>query len=478
MEIQPIKENKFIIKLKTLNINNSIKAIIIPIFILLILYLGISIYFSNHFYFNSVINSSVINNINSSGKTVEELHKEILSKCDSYTLELKERNGVTEQIKAADIKLKYNAKDKIQALKDSQNSFKWIYAIFNPKVSEISDIVTYDEKLLKERFDKLSCFDSKKVIEPKDSYTKYSTTNYVVVNEIMGTKVSSKPLYANVVNSIGMGETTINLEAENYYINPKYTSNSKEILNTKKMLNKYIASIITYTFPDGKEVLDGSIINTWIRVDKNLAISFDEIKIKKFLSNLDTNYDTYGKKISFVTSLGTKVKVNGGNYGWLVDHKGEVQDLIVAIKGGQAIAKEPKYIQTAASHNVNDIGNTYVEINIAKQHLWFYKNAKLIVDGDVVTGNVSKKFATPTGAFRLNYKEKNATLKGLDYSTDVNCFMPFNKGIGIHGSDSWRHKFGGTEYLKKGSHGCVNASDKLAITIFNNIDAGTPVICY
>ena len=56
--------------------------------------------------------------------------------------------------------------------------------------------------------------------------------------------------------------------------------------------------------------------------------------------------------------------------------------------------------------------------------------------------------------------------------------MAFNGGIGIHGSDSWRSKFGGDIYLKGGSHGCINASDNLAITIFNNISAGTPVICY
>lgn len=464
-----------------MKINKFMKVSIISFSFFIIIYLGISMYFSTHFYFGSEINdpnSSVINSINASGKTVEELHKEILSKCESYTLDLKERNSVNEQIKAADINLKYNAKDKIQALKDSQNSFKWIYAVFNPEVSEISDIVTYDEKLLKERFDKLSCFDSKKVIEPKNAYFKYSATSYVIANEIMGTKVSSKPFYSNVVNAIHMGETTINLEEKNYYINPKYTSNSKEILNTKDLLNKYIASVITYTFTGGKEVLDGSVINKWISVNENLAISFDEDKINKFLGKLNTNYDTYGKNINFATSLGTKVRVNGGNYGWLVDHKGEVADLIVAIKGGKTIAKEPKYIQTAASHNINDIGNTYVEINITKQHLWYYKNSKLIADGDIVTGDVSTKLATPTGAFRLNYKEKNATLNGPDYSTDVNCFMPFNKGIGIHGSDSWRHKFGGTEYLKNGSHGCVNASDKLAITIFNNINAGTPVICY
>ncbi|MGH4122816.1 MAG: peptidoglycan binding domain-containing protein [Clostridium sp.] len=460
MEIQTIKHKK------------SKKVGIITFSIFFALYLGISIYFSTHFYFGAVIN-----NINASGKTVEELDKEISSKCETYTLELKERDGVSEQIKAADIDLKYNAKDKIQGLKNSQNSFTWIYGLFNQKHSEIYSIVTYDKKLLKERFDKLSCFDSKKVIEPQNASLKYSDLGYVIVNEVKGNKVNSKNLYTDVVNSVLKGKTVVNLETTNYYINPKYTSSSKEVINAKTLLNKYISSKITYTFSGGTKVLDGSIIHNWLGVTENLSILFNENEVENYVGELANNYNTYGKDRDFVTSVGTTVKVSGGDYGWLVDRTGEVNDLIVAIKGGQTITKEPNYTQTAVSHNINDMGNTYVEINMTKQHMWFYKNGAILVDGDVVTGDVSKKYSTPTGVYKLKYKEKNATLKGEGYSVPVNCFMPFNEGIGIHGA-SWRTAFGGSIYLTNGSHGCINSPDKLAITIFNNIDTNTPVICY
>ena len=111
------------------------------------------------------------------------------------------------------------------------------------------------------------------------------------------------------------------------------------------------------------------------------------------------------------------------------------------------------------------------------QHMWFYKNGALIVDGDVVTGDVSKKYSTPTGVYKLKYKIKDTKLKGEGYNVPVNCFLPFNGGIGIHGA-WWRKTFGGNIYLNEGSHGCINAPDSLAITIYNNIDANTPVICY
>ncbi len=114
---------------------------------------------------------------------------------------------------------------------------------------------------------------------------------------------------------------------------------------------------------------------------------------------------------------------------------------------------------------------------MGKQHLSFYKNGSLIVQGDVVTGNVSTKNPTPEGIYRLKYKERNATLKGEGYSAPVDFWMPFNGGIGIHNA-SWRNEFGGNIYMANGSHGCINAPYDLAKVIFNNIDEGTPVICY
>jgi len=452
--------------------NKSIKYIIISFSILLIIHFGMTMYFRNHFYFGSVING-----VNASGKTAEELDKEISSKITVYSLELEERGNTKEQIKAADIGLRYDGKGKSQALKDTQNSSPWVYSLFESKDSKLYKAVTYDEKLLKECVDKLSCFNSKNIIKPKNASLKYSDSGYQVIKEVNGNKINKDILYSSVVNAIQSGQTKLNLESVSCYENPMYTSNSQKIKDTRNTLNKYVASKITYNYNGGNEVLDGTTIHDWLQVDENLTITFDDKKIKSFVNSMARNYNTYGRKRDFVTSLGTTVKVSGGNYGWLVNVKGEIKDLIADIKEGQTINKEPKYSQTAVSHKANDIGDTYVEINLAKQHLWFYKNGSLVVEGDVVTGNASKKRSTPAGVYRINYKEKNATLDGEDYSVPVSYWMPFNGGIGIHDA-SWRKTFGGDIYLKSGSHGCVNAPNYVANKIFNNISAGTPVVCY
>ena len=452
--------------------NIIVAGIIISFFTLLVIYFGTTMYFMKHFYFGSTVSC-----INVSGKTVEEVEEQMPYEVEEYTLELKERGNTKEQIRASDIGLEYNSDDKVKELKDKQNPFEWIIALFNKKNSNIADVVTYDEGKLKECLDKLSCLDSSNIIEPQNPSFQYTDNGYIVLDEVCGNKINRDILYNNVVNAILNGEATIDLETANCYENPKYTSTSKEVIDTKDKLNIYTDSKITYAFGNNTEVLDGSTINNWLGTNENLEITFDEKKIKSYLDKLSQNYDTVGKIRDFTTSLGTTIKVSGGDYGWLINKTEEVQDLIELIKEGQAITKEPIYTQTATSRDNNDIGNTYVEINMTKQHLWFYKNGSIVIEGDVVTGNVNNNCSTPTGIYGLKFKQKDAILKGEGYSTHVNFWMPFNEGIGIHDAN-WRYSFGGKIYMTNGSHGCVNAPYYLANTIFNNIDEGTPIICY
>ena len=168
--------------------------------------------------------------------------------------------------------------------------------------------------------------------------------------------------------------------------------------------------------------------------------------------------------------------------GKLIVHA-ETKVLLENIKLGELLQKEPIYTQKALvreedeNSNTYDIGKTYVEINITRQHLWFYNGGKLITQGPVVTGDPNKGNPTYGGVYMLNYKQKEATLKGHNYESKVTYWMPFNGNIGIHDA-SWRYSFGSDIYKRNGTHGCVNAPLYLAQTIFNNIEDGTPIICY
>jgi lipoprotein-anchoring transpeptidase ErfK/SrfK len=461
--IQLIKKHKKIVT-----------GIAISLCTLLVIYLGMTKYFTNHFYFGSEINS-----VDVSGRTVEDAKMVMASQLQEYTLNLKERGGKIEQIKADDLGLKYSSEEEFKNFKDSQNPFGWVLATFNPKDSKMIVELSYDEKLLKERIGRLSCFDSNNIIEPKNPSFQYSDNSYVIGDEVLGNKVDKDVLYTHVADTILKGETEIDLESAGAYIQPKYTSKSEKTIEVRDILNKYVSSKINYIFGEHKESLDGSTINKWLAVDKNFEVKFDETKVKNYIDALSKTYNTVGKTRSFATSSGTTVNIGGGDYGWSINEAKETQDLISAIKEGQTMTKEPVYSQKAfsISHGNNDVGKTYVELDTKKQHIWFYKNGLLIVEGNVVTGNVRAGYATPKGVYRLKYKQKNTVLRGEDYAVPVTFWMPFNGGVGLHDA-SWRSVFGGSIYETNGSHGCVNMPYNVAKTIFDNIDVNTPVICY
>ncbi|HEY8890676.1 MAG TPA: peptidoglycan binding domain-containing protein [Clostridium sp.] len=447
-------------------------GIIISIITLLVIYFGMTIYFMNHFYFGSKINSS-----NVSGKSVEDVNKQMASKLQTYKLNIKERGGKNEQIRADEVGLKYNSGGQFKDFKDSQNPFKWISAFFNTEDSKMIEGVKYDKDLLKKRVDKLSCFESSNIIEPKNPSFKYTDNGYVIVGEVNGNKVNKDILYDHVSEAILKEKTTMDLDSINCYVKPLYTSNSPKIVDTKNILNKYVFSKITYIIGESRELLDGSKINKWLTVDEKIKVTFNEKEVKNYIDVLSDNYNTIGKRRNLVSSSGKEINIGGGDYGWSINRAKETQDLILDIKEGRTISKEPEYNQTALSHGINDMGNTYVEIDLTEQHLWFYKNGSLMVQGDIVTGNANGNNTTPGGIYSLKYKERNATLRGPGYASPVTFWMPFNGGIGIHDA-SWRSQFGGEIYKTGGSHGCINSPYYLAKAIFDNIEPGIPVVCY
>ena len=454
--------------------HNKIAAgIAISLCTLFVLYFATSIYFTKHLYFGSKINGTDV-----SGKTVQEIKSQMISELHTYTLTIIERDGKKEQIKGSDIDLKYKSDQQFENFKEEQKPLNWASSFFSSKDTNMIVETSYDKERLKAQMDKLSCTADSNTVQPQEPSFKYVNNSYEIVNEVKGNKINKEILLQRVGNAISNKESTIDLESANCYINPKYTSKSEKVIKAKDVLNKFVSSKITYTFGGNKEILDGSKINSWYTVDANFNVAVDSGKVKEYVQSLNNTYGTVGKTRSFRTTSGSTINVSGGDYGWQINVNKEVQDLSETIKDGQTLTKEPAYSEKAVSHDSNDIGNTYVEVDMSRQHIWFYKNGSLVVEGDVVTGNISENHATPEGIYSLKDKERNATLKGQDYSSPVSYWMPFNGGIGIHDA-SWRNGvFGGQIYKTSGSHGCVNSPYNLAQTIYNNIEVGTPIVCF
>ena len=467
-----IYKKGYIYVMRKLDIIYENKKIVIISIIVIMYFIG-AIFFNNHYLINTYING-----INVSFESTNKAELKITNEFNNYELQLNGRNGMQESIIGKDIELSCTCRDEeFKEAQKKQNNFLWITSIFHNNDISIENLVNYDEEKLINIIDNLQCIKGDNIVEPMNPSFKYDGSKYQIYDEVYGNKIDKNIINETIKKSINAGIKKIDLDKENCYENPKYTSKSEKVLETKNILDKYVSSKIVYDFDEETETIDGELINKWLIVNDDLDVEFNNNDIKQYIDNLCDKYNTVGKERDFKTSTGKIIKIKGGYYGWKIKTEEETKDLIENIKKGQNIMKEPIYSQKAMSRNENDIGDTYVEVNITRQCLWFYKNGKLITQGDVVTGNINRGCATQLGIYPLNYKQKNATLKGFGYSSPVQYWMPFNGNIGIHDA-SWRNSFGGDIYKSNGTHGCVNAPLYLAKAIYEEIDSGIPIICY
>ena len=444
----------------------------IPLGVLLLAYIGISVFFMNSFLYGTTING-----VDCFGSSPEKVSQLLAAKSSEYQLTLKERSGQTETISGPDIGLTWDYSAEVQEFLDAQSAFAWPALLMDHKNFTIEPKVQFEEEKLDEVLDSLSCFDPSNVTGPEDAYIEHTDTGFVFVEEVQGNKLVKSRVKEQVIAAVNANETQLSLEETDCYVKPEITMESEKISKPKAQIEKYLETEITYEFGSDKEVLDKDTIHQWISIDEQNEAVLSEDEVASYVKKLAVNYDTVGKKREFKTSGGYVQEVSGGPYGWKINRAEEREALYELIQKGARETREPIYSQTAALRGANDIGNTYVEVNLTTQHMWFYKNGTLIKDTDIVSGMMTEKRATPPLVGFIHYKQRNAVLRGEDYETPVKMWMPVAGDIGIHDA-SWRKSFGGQIYVKNGSHGCINTPYSAVKVIFENIETGTPCVFY
>ena len=444
-----------------------------------VLILGSGIYlFIGSTYKDTFFAGTVINGQDASGMTVDEVKTMISREISSYELTLLERDGKQETITREQLGLMAEFDGTLEKILEEQNPYAWLPAQIKGSEYEIPAMVVYEEENMEKVLKNLDCMDEEQTVKPENArISQYIPgTGYVIEPETEGNEVDYERFQEAVVQAVTELKGELSLEEAGVYVEPEIRAEDETLQTLLEQYNRYGTITVTYTFGDKKEVLDGETISQWLYAEGDEVIISDEA-VTDYVQTLATKYNTAYRAKSLKTSYGPTVVINRGHYGWKIDQAAEKKKLMEILKAGESVTREPEYSQKAASHGANDYGDTYVEINLTAQHLFFYKDGKLLVESDFVSGNASKGWTTPPGAFPITYKERNATLDGEGYSTPVSYWMPFNGGIGMHDA-SWRSSFGGTIYKTNGSHGCINLPPAVAKTIYENISQGDPVLCY
>lgn len=441
--------------------------------------LGIGFYvFQAQRYYQAYLPHTVVNGMNVAGKTPEEVKTLISGDVKDYSLRIGLRDGKAEEISGESIGLHTVFDGSLEEIISQQNPYAWPRYLLKGPSYDIQTMTDYDRQALLEVLAGFPCLDDSLVTLPANARLSdyIPGQGYTVIPEEEGNKLDRTKAEEAVLFAVDGLKTDIDLEQLGCYEEPSIRSDNEELAKARDARNYYVNEKITYRFGSTNEVLDGEKIHQWLVVAEDGTISLDEEAVAAYVAELAKTYDTAYRKRSFATSYGQTVEVSGF-YGWRINQKEETAGLLEALNSGQDSVREPVYSQKAASHDGNDYGTTYAEVNLTAQHLFFYKDGEKILESDFISGNVAKRHTTPPGIFALTYKQRNAVLRGEGYAAPVKFWMPFNGGIGFHDA-SWRSTFGGSIYKTGGSHGCINMPYEAAKTLFENVYAGVPVICY
>ncbi|MGI6218020.1 MAG: L,D-transpeptidase family protein [Coriobacteriales bacterium] len=460
--------------------------------VLVVAYIAGSVFFMTHFE-----PGSTISGIDVSWKTAEEADQLLAAKASDYTLTIEERGDTSEEISGSDISMSYDSSQgQASEFLSSQNAFLFPQHLISKLTSSDSSddynaTFTYDENALNSAINSLNCMDTENAVEPKDAYLEFNGTEYVVVAEEEGTVVLPETVKKIINEKVAQGASTVSLADENCYKEPEVTQDDPDFVKKAELYNKYIPFSLTYEFDDGTTyTLSGETLYSFLTVDEEAGTAeVNEDAITEWVSDFAAKYDTVGKTRKFTSVDGNTYTVSGGTYGWSIDEASEVAAIEAQFDSKESETRSPIWATTAATPLSTgtdpDWGDTYIELNLTEQHVYYVKDGEKVFEADVVTGLPDGEHETPSGVYYVLEKMQDKVLTGEiqtngepEYETPVAYWIRMTwTGVGFHDA-TWQPYYGGDLYKTNGSHGCINMSLSDAETLYGLVEVGCPIVSH
>lgn len=439
----------------------KILIIILSFIAVIVTFLGIAFFVLDKNYETKFLPETKINNIDVSNLTADEVDDIINNQyVNAYSLIVKNRTKDF-QIYGTDVSLKSNYKSEELLKKQT------LFDAFKDKNYTIKNNISINNDELIDLLNKKLFQNS---AEPKNAEIHKTENGFEITHEDNGTTLDKETVTEKIKQAILNGEKEIDLE--NNYKNAEITKENEELKSRVNKLNNIAKKKIFLRVYNGDvDEIGFDVFGKFI--DENLDV--DKEKIKKYVEELKNKYDTANKRRVFTTVSGSNIELSGP-YGYTINEKKEIEELTKNVLDENNTERELIYSKKG-KFDGTEFGNKYVEVDLGNQIVYLVENGKVTYQSNCVSGNLRKGRQTPEGIYSITYKQRNAILRGQDYSSLVKFWMPFNKGIGLHDAN-WRNKFGGVIYKNNGSHGCINLPIDSAKVFFDNVEAGTPVICY
>ncbi|MGX7099046.1 L,D-transpeptidase family protein [Globicatella sanguinis] len=451
--------------------------------IALVLLLGIGYgagigYYAEKFQANTTFGSVDISNL-----TLEEAKQKISDDLSQKEITLTENGQELGKFTLAQLNGQINADEVLTAAYQAQDPSQWLAGYFSSVEYDnlLMNNVKIDDTALTEALATIGLNNSERTAST-DAYIEYTDARgYYVEPETVGNQLDLDLVKQMVVEGLQSGQTTVELNTA--YLQPEITSESEKITTYMDQINSYIETKINLEIAGDTVTIPKEEIIKWIYFDQGNQIVVDQALVQEYVSTLNDKYATFNKPREFASTLSGTVTVQPGTLGWSIDSESEAAQIAADLAEGQEVTRTPAIVGSGYSTDgTNDIGSTYVEVDIANQMMFVYVDGTQVISTPVVTGRTGTD--TVPGAYAVWNKEKDTELKGYnvrtqrDYVQPVSYWMPFDDtGQGIHDAN-WQASFGGDAYLTAGSLGCINTPPDVMAQVFNTVEVGTPVIVF
>lgn len=443
-------------------------------------YVGLSVYYTDDFIYGTWING-----LYCTGKSVEEVNSLLTNQVQNDRILVDFADGEAEELCFLDAGVTFSFTDSLMRLKEAQNKWTWpLLFVANLGNAEMFPSYSIDRKQYEEAFSKMQCVKARKPDEAYAVKIQSTKDGYVLLNERVHLLNKEKAQDA-VYDALLYGKQEVDLEETGCYEDLALSPSMQETINLYSKVNDFQNCGITYVFGDEEVPIGAGDVAKWLILDENGDFTFDENgnlawnedALLTFADDFLKPYNTLGGERHFQTTRGDIVTIKGGTYGNQIDVKAEKEYLLEAFSQKRCEKHEPKYIKKALYQGLDDIGDTYIEVDMGSQMLYYYVDGKQEIATPIVTGNMMRKRDTPSCVCFVYGKQKNRTLRGPGYASFVHFWMPVKRGIGIHDAP-WRDEFGGDIYKTQGSHGCINTPYEPMEKLYDMADVGTPVVMF
>lgn len=438
---------------------------------ILFCYLTGVLLFSNRFPFRTYVDGKSV-----FFSSIDEVSLDKLYDTRLTTMTFLLPNDTKIQVPFSDLGIYKNAD--VDVTKIVLQPWKWPATLFSDTYYTLDDKYQYDENYLKKSISELNFMQSDVTSENVTLSAKNG--KFTISNAYDALHLNPDTVLQKIKDALHTQNYTVSLT--NCYEDTIFDTAIQQICNKG---NHLLQHEIVLNCKGATESIPMSVKEDALYYQSG-EFQVHESVIREYVSSLAKKYNTDGKNWLFQTTAGEVLTIKPSGKDSLSRFCMNQADTIVRVCDlllGKDVPNDVVWSSEGVSHAANtDIGNSYVEISIEKQHLWYYENGVCLIDTDVTTGKSLDELDTPTGVFQVLQLATDYTMYGSYGSAFVHYFIKVTKdGVAIHDA-SWRNVYGGEEYKTNGSHGCINTPYDAVSKLYELLNAKqtdvTPVIIY